>query len=57
MKKKVLSKTCMLLTLSLVIGIVGCGSEEAALSDSGPAEEAPATGTGVAGETCMDNKE
>ena len=57
MKKKVLSKTCMLLTLSLVIGIVGCGSEEAAPSDPGPAEEAPASGTGVAGETCMDNKE
>ena len=57
MKKKVLSKTCMLLTLGLVIGIVGCGSEEASPSDPGPAEEAMATGTGVAGETCMDNKE
>ena len=50
MKKKVLSKTCMLLTLSLVIGIVGCGSEEAAPSDPGPAEEAPASGTGEATE-------
>ena len=47
----------MLLTLSLIIGLVGCGSEEAAPSDPGPAEEAMATGTGVAGETCMDNKE
>ena len=50
MKKEALGKICMLLIFSLIIGLVGCGSEEAAPSDPGPAEETMATGTGVAGE-------
>ncbi|MCR5409907.1 MAG: C-type lectin domain-containing protein [Lachnospiraceae bacterium] len=50
MKKKVLGKICVLLILVSVIGVMGCGSDEAAPSDTGSAEEAPASGTGVATE-------
>ncbi len=56
MKKRVLSKICVLLILSLVTGLVGCGSDEpapsneAASSDSGSSEEGLPNGTGVAGE-------
>lgn len=50
MKKKVLGKIGLLLILSLIIGLVGCGSEEAESSNSDGSESGMATGTGVAAE-------
>lgn len=49
-KKRVITKICMVLVFGLVIVLAGCGSEEGEPADTAETEEVSGIGTGVAGE-------